>query len=588
MIADQMQYTWRIAAITVCSLLILTLGVYHETVGYLVGLWFQFATGNYAHGFLVLGISAYLVVSNRHELSRLAPCIDNRAIAAVFTACMVWLIAAVADVQSLQTVGLLLAVLAIVWAFTGRQATGKLLFPILFIGFAIPVWFPLSPILQDITAAVVFRIVRILEIPAMLQDNVIVLPAGKLSVEEACGGLNYLLAALTLSSLYAYLHYRTLAARLTVVIVAAAAAVVSNMIRVFTVVYLGYTTRMQHPMINDHLSLGWYIFGAMVLMLMVLDYRLHAVRTHDSHNGESAVSTTQPPYRSGRLRYTGMVAVCALLIVSGPALVYSINNTSGSNSANIPLELPAGIAGWEGPLNAADDWKPVYYGSVSNRSVYQRNSDRVYVYMARYVEQKQGEELINGMNSISNVDVWLPKYPRAITVESGDYRMLEQVLERDTRSQRLVWYWYRMAGVHTTNDYQAKVLQVLGILTGNRPAMVVAVATELDDSDDRAQSVLGEFVQLWGRRWSRQARPGYGNSRGGTGSESQRRFFSREAQAGPNQRISRFSCRHACVYGSITMYMVYRLFNKSANRMAAIFAVSIHRELRQGEKRVIK
>jgi exosortase A len=246
----------------------------------LIRLWNQLQIGEYSHGYLVVAISLYLILRQRRTLSTLTPCPNTWALLAVAAASLLWMLAALADVQMLQTVGLLLVVLAVVWTVVGNRVTRALLFPILFIGFAIPVWFPLSPLLQDLTADAVFGTIRLLGIPALRQENLIVLPAGRLSIEEACSGLRYLLAALTLGTLYAYLNYKTFRARLIIVLISVGAAVLSNMLRVFIVVYLGYTTDMQHPLVHDHLSLGWYLFGGLVVILLFLDARLH--RQHNT------------------------------------------------------------------------------------------------------------------------------------------------------------------------------------------------------------------------------------------------------------------------------------------------------------------
>ena len=272
------RHGWRVAGPAVAALLLLAFGLYHETLLYLVGLWNQLKIGEYAHGYLVLAISAYLILRQRRTLTALTPCPHAWALLAVMAASLLWMLAALVDVQVLQTIGLLLLVLAIVWTVLGNRVTWALLFPILFIGFAIPIWFPLSPLLQDLTADAVFGVIRLLGVPALRQENVIVLPAGSLSIEEACSGLRYLLAALTLGTLYAYLNYKTFRARLVVVLIAAAAAVLANMVRVFIVVYLGYATDMQHPLVHDHLTLGWYLFGGLVVILLFLDARLHAHR----------------------------------------------------------------------------------------------------------------------------------------------------------------------------------------------------------------------------------------------------------------------------------------------------------------------
>jgi len=101
-------------------------------------------------------------------------------------ASMLWMMAAPVEIEMLQTAGLLLLVLSIVWTLSGARATRVFVFPVLYIGFAIPAWFPLTPLLQELTADVVFWAIRVMEIPALHIENMIVLPSGKLSIEEAC------------------------------------------------------------------------------------------------------------------------------------------------------------------------------------------------------------------------------------------------------------------------------------------------------------------------------------------------------------------------------------------------------------------
>jgi len=278
---------WRVAGISIAALLLLTFVLYQQTILYLIGMWNQLEEGDYGHAYLVLLISVYLIFYNRQRLVALTPCPEYRAIWAVLTASLLLMVAALVDVEMLQTVGLLLLVLSMIWALLGTRVTQILVFPILYIGFAIPIWFPLSPILQDLTADVVFWAIRLMEIPALRIENMIVLPAGRISIEEACSGLRYFLAALALGTLFAYLNYTAFSARLIVVLVSAGAAVFVNILRVFIVVYLGYTTDMQHSLISDHLMFGWYLFGGAVVILLVIDTHIYKVGLHCSNETQS-------------------------------------------------------------------------------------------------------------------------------------------------------------------------------------------------------------------------------------------------------------------------------------------------------------
>lgn len=490
----QAKTPWRFAGPSVVLLLLLTLMLYQQTVLYLVGLWNQLDIGEYAHGYLVLAISGYLIFNHRRRLSALTPCPEYRALVWVVAASMLWIVSALVDVQMLQTVGLLLLVLALVWVVLGNQVMRLLVFPILFIGFAIPIWFPLSPVLQNLTADAVFGAIRLLSVPAFRQDNMIVLPAGTLSIEESCSGLRYLLAALTLGTLYAYMNYSSLRARLIVVLISASAAILANIIRVFIVVYLGYATEMQHPLIYDHLSLGWYLFGGLVVILLFYDVRLNKGSPMAESNATDMPREATPAVcKTTPMNYFMLVVGAGLLVSVAPAVVYQASHQVSGEAAVIVTELPRDVDGWLRTEMANDGWMPVYRGAVDQKQLYKKNNDEVILYIGYYPVQKQGEELINDLNYISNKERWRTVYPKSRLQAMDNRQVLEQLLDNGTK-QLLVWYWYNVAGTVTTNKYEAKILQAMGLLTGKRWAFVTAVAVEKNDDVDFTRQVLKDFI----------------------------------------------------------------------------------------------
>ena len=241
---------WRGAGVAVSLLLLVVMVLYRDTVLYLAGVWNQWKIGEYGHGYLVLAISLYLVYRQRRVLAALTPCPSVAALPAIAAAALLWLAATLVDVLSLQSVALLLLSLSVIWAVLGPRITRHLLLPVLFIGFALPVWSPMAVLLQEVTADVVFWLARLGGVPVMREEHVLILPSGQLTIEEACSGLRYLLSALTLGVLYAFLNYSRLRTRVLVVLVAAGAAILANILRVFIVVYLAYVTRMQHPLVS--------------------------------------------------------------------------------------------------------------------------------------------------------------------------------------------------------------------------------------------------------------------------------------------------------------------------------------------------
>lgn len=300
------------------------------------------------------------------------------------------MVAALVDVEMVQAVGLLLLLLAILWAVVGNRVIRVLAFPVLFIGFAIPIWFPLSPLLQNLTADAVFGAIRFFSVPAFRQENMIMLPAGTLSVEEACSGLRYLLAALTLGTLYAYMNYSSIRARLMVVLISAGAAIFANIIRVFIVVYLAYTTEMKHPLVADHLSLGWYLFGGLVVILLFIDARLNRVVSNAASDTSDVLHEVTPVLSEVRPThyFIFVTAVCFMASVA-PVVVYQLSQQSSDGVGTVAAELPSEAGSWLRTEAMDDSWAPVYHGAINQQQSYIKNEDEVIFYLGYYAVQNR-------------------------------------------------------------------------------------------------------------------------------------------------------------------------------------------------------
>lgn len=495
---------WRVAVVLIAILLLLTFYLCQQTILYLIGQWNQLDGGDYGHGYLVLLISAYLMFYNRQRLMVLTPCPEYRAILAVLGASMLWAVVVLVDVEMMQTVALLLLVLSMMWALLGTRVTQILVFPVLYISFSIPIWFPLTPLLQDLTADIVFWLIRVMEIPALRIENTIVLPSGKLSVSEACAGLRYLMAALSLGTLYAYLNYEAFLSRLTVVLVAAGIAVLANILRVFIVVYLAYTTDMQHPFVQDHVFLGWYLFGGLVVLLLVVDSLLHRNSLHEPDGALDKAGYKPVPCANGKLQFVAIALVTAMFISAGPAIVFSINSQSQFVSYPVQAKSLLATEKWSYMDADEDGWTPQYRGAVNHKMVFHdKYNNKIHLYLGVYPTQRQGEELINDLNRISDNKIWHTRYQRPKQYTVGGDQVLEQILEKNDGTRRLVWYWYHVAGQDTANKYQAKALQVLGLLNGKRQASIVAVAAKLGDDSEYTREILSRFAAEMGPSLSR-------------------------------------------------------------------------------------
>jgi EpsI family protein len=403
---------------------------------------------------------------------------------------LVWSAAWVAGIQVVQALALVPLVLSVLWAVTGSGIARRLLLPVLFITLAIPVWSPLLPILQHITAESAFWLTRVSGIPALLQDYTIHLPSGRLHVRDACSGLHYLLAGVTLGIFYAWLNYRQLWHRLLVVIVAAGAAIAANVLRVFIITWLAHSTEMQHPYVKDHLSLGWYLFGGLVFLLLVIDLLF---TRHDAAGETRPVAAGGAGCRYDDRRRYAVYLASAALIAAGPLAAAWL--TTGVQSAYVQaLQLPRGASGWQGPAIVSDSWQPVYRGAIPLRGVYNKDGETIHLYVGYYPRQGQGVELINELNRIANPDSWQVSRSVTIDPEQAEHGVIEAELDSLYTGRRLVWYRYRVAGHYTTSPYVAKLLQIAGLLSGKADASIIAVATDMHNDARDARERLADFM----------------------------------------------------------------------------------------------
>ena len=476
----------------------LVLWLYRETTMTLGNLWAQWG-GGYGHGYLVLGISLYLVYLQRSQLKEIIPCPSVAALFAVATCSLLWLAATLVDVQVVQYSIMLPLIISVIWAVAGGRVVRQLLFPVLFIGFAIPIWSPLLPVLQAITADLAFWMTRASGIPAMRQEYLVILPEGRLKIAEACSGLHYLLAALTLGVFYAYLNYQRLWHRALVVIIAAAAAILVNILRVYIVIYLAYISDMQHPFVKDHLGLGWYLFAGLVFILLLVDMKLNRPAVGLDVGGGPANKEVAPgACVRGMFQRQLLLIGSAGLIALGPAMAWWIERPVDFDQ-EIVLAFPEAGGAWGSPFITQDSWMPVYRGAIAEKRAYHNGASELYLYSGYYAEQSQGSELINDLNRIGAGKGWGSQSLPVKVLTGDNMAVLEQVIESSTGRRRLVWFWYEVAGQPTVNAYEAKLLQVKGLITGRPQAAVFAMATDLDGDVATARELLSGFISLVGQ-----------------------------------------------------------------------------------------
>jgi exosortase len=449
-----------------------------------------------SHGFVVAAYCLALVWMRRDSLransERFA-----RAVTAAAMASLLWLLAYILGVRLFHQTFAVAICLAWAVALFGRRGFEQLWPVAAIFALALPFWEVLLGPLQAMTVGVNHSLVRLTGIHATLSGTQIRFPFGTLEVAESCAGLSYFMSALTISTIYAYQFLRYKKVRMLAVLIAVGLAIVSNWIRVFGLVVIGYRTNMQSSLMAEHALYGWMIFAVVISLFFLLTSRFEAWEraaeagesAHIGRNDEIA-TTAASPLRALHL------AVATLVAVIGPIGYFVLS--ARAFSATMPEPIP-GVRGHSEWIIQATDarspqvewWLPQMRGEQEQRRyAFASPSDSsmpiVQVVRFGYLGTAQGRELVGSGNEIAAPGKLISEH--IVGPLDEQLRTVRQAVLRDRTGARLVWYWYRVADVETTSATRAKLLELVSFLKRSSPSELIAVSAPCGTSD--CQSAL--------------------------------------------------------------------------------------------------
>ena len=167
------------------------------------------------------------------------------------------------DIEVLQLLLLPPVVLFAVLAAFGTAVTRAVAVPIAFLYFAVPAWnVVLTAPMQSLTVWVTRLLTPLAGLPASFQGNLISFQNGiTFEITPACSGVGFLVQGLAIATLLGALEQASLARRLRLLASMIPVALVSNWIRVLTIIELGYSSRMHSTLAtSNHVAFGYFLF----------------------------------------------------------------------------------------------------------------------------------------------------------------------------------------------------------------------------------------------------------------------------------------------------------------------------------------
>jgi exosortase A len=445
----------------------------------------------YGYGMLVPPVALWLAWRQRDVLRRTPPWPWPLGLVLVGAAALAATVGQSVSALAIEQLALVALLQAATLTLLGPAAFRPLAFPLFYLYLAVPVGDGLIAPLQELTARFAVGALELVGVPVRLDGLLIRIPSATFQVAEACAGLRFLLAALAVGILLAYLFFRSWWARLSFIALAVVLPIVGNALRAAGVVLIAHQCGTGLALGFDHLTYG-YLFTALLLGCMVG----LAAGLGSPLRGPWPV---RPPLaRKPSPAWTLAVAGGAVLLTALPALA------ARPGTAPCPiaptLEAPRIAEPWTS-VSPAGDWRPAAANPDAELwQSYRGGGGTVDLYVGYYCAQRQGAEIVSQAHRLTGGEHWLVQARRHDRLHTNGVELPVQLTEvRFAGQRRLVMAWYWVGGRFTADPLAAKLVQAKAALLGGPAAAAVMVASTAYRSDaPAARTTLGDALAALG------------------------------------------------------------------------------------------
>ncbi|MCU7830517.1 MAG: EpsI family protein [Candidatus Thiodiazotropha sp. (ex Myrtea sp. 'scaly one' KF741663)] len=407
---------------------------------------------------------------------------------------LVWMAAGLVFVEAGQQVSLILMAVLVVLSLLGLNAGRKYIVPMLILLTIVPVWSLFTPYLQTLSAHLSSLLLDVAGITSTREGYLLIIPNGTFEVADSCSGLNFLIIGITLALIHTQLtrvHVGTVA---LYVLSAAILAVVSNMLRIFVVVTIGYFYGMDHDLVQDHNSIGWGIFALLFFIFLFFGEKFLQQRRIE----ERRVSDSSRESGSMNQRMMSVLIVIAAFS-SGPALMAYFSHAHAESELNrIDTSGEMG-GGWRQFSDKLAEWAPLWtLGDSTLRGRFRSGVEEVDLFATQFQRQHQGYEAVNVSHRVYDLDKWsrISRSAKVVQIEGeGEITLEETLLQSPRNKKRLVWLWYRTNNQHVHSNVEAKINNLVGVMRGQPDIAVYMISKEVIRNEQHASNVLKGFVR---------------------------------------------------------------------------------------------
>ncbi len=406
---------------------------------------------------------------------------------------LAWLV----DVLVIQQLALVGMLVVGIWSILGHRLAGVLAFPLFFLFFAVPMGEGLIDPMMDFTAVSTVWLIQLSGIPVFREGLFFTLPTGKWSIVEACSGVRYIIASVTVGALFAYLTYVSWWRRALFLLISAIVPVFANTMRAYIIVMLGHFSDMKIATGADHLVYGWVFFGVVIFILFWLgSFFREEAETAEQFKSDSAPDNKPPASRNT------VVLAFGLALLAAAAIPLTARYAGVGTGVSVPSELvmPGAAGDWVTAGQAEWEWQPIATVSGVRRAFYSNDESVVGIEIQFAGRDDTGEVVGSNRLLAAYESPWKIFERDSVAIRSaGAEVVIDEATVRGNGEELLVWSWYMLGDVQTANDYVGKVQQAAASLGLSQPgASRVVLVTPLSTSRENTRPRLQAFLDAHG------------------------------------------------------------------------------------------
>ncbi len=284
----------------------------------------------YSHILIVPVLIGWLVVMKRDELKQVTPQGWVPGLGLLLAALSLWFLGRIFEVNLLAHAGAVGAIQAVIVAVLGPRVLVLLFLPIAYGVFLVPFGDEIIPQLQMITAAIAIALTEWSGIPAEIDGIYINTPVGLFIVAEACSGVKFLIAMITLAVLVAFTRFQSWTRRALFMLVALIVPIIANGIRAWGTIYIAQFQGVEFAAGFDHIFFGWIFFALVVGIVLAAAWRFFEVEpeTYGYSNRDIDGSVWFANLDKGATSSAVIAGTVAALVVAAGMLQAIVANAS--------------------------------------------------------------------------------------------------------------------------------------------------------------------------------------------------------------------------------------------------------------------